>query len=109
MAELPVRFEQWKAMVELQLDFISRLGQYKLDVARSELLAAVEQKLASHPGSQLKLVSNLPYNIATPIITNLLATELPVASMTVTIQKELADRMMASIAATQIQTVGLRQ
>jgi len=41
MAELPVRFEQWKAMVELQLDFISRLGQYKLDVARSELLAAV--------------------------------------------------------------------
>lgn len=60
------------------------------------LLSAVEEDLAGHPGSRLKLVSNLPYNIATPIITNLLATELPVASMTVTIQKELADRMMAS-------------
>ena len=41
MAELPVRFEQWKVMVELQLDFLTRLGQYKLDVAKSDLVAAV--------------------------------------------------------------------
>lgn len=42
-----------------------------------------------------KLVSNLPYNIATPVVTNLLATELVPESMTVTIQKELAERMAA--------------
>ena len=41
MSDLPVRFQQWKVMVELQLEFLTRLGQYKLDVARSELLAAV--------------------------------------------------------------------
>ena len=41
MAELPVRFQQWKVMIELQLDFLTRLGQYKLDVAKSDLLAAV--------------------------------------------------------------------
>jgi len=41
MAELPARFEKWKVMVELQLDFLTRLGKYKLDVAKSDLLAAV--------------------------------------------------------------------
>jgi hypothetical protein len=41
MAELPVRFQQWKVMVELQLEYITRLGKYKLDVAKSDLVAAV--------------------------------------------------------------------
>jgi 16S rRNA (adenine1518-N6/adenine1519-N6)-dimethyltransferase len=41
-------------------------------------------------------VANLPYNIATPILSNLLADEPVPVTMTVTIQKELADRMMAS-------------
>ncbi|HEY1602819.1 MAG TPA: rRNA adenine dimethyltransferase family protein, partial [Pirellulales bacterium] len=38
---------------------------------------------------------NLPYNVATPIISNLLAGEIVPTTMTVTIQKELGDRMMA--------------
>ena len=42
-----------------------------------------------------KVVANLPYNVATPIITNALACELPPRSLTVTIQKELADRIVA--------------
>jgi 16S rRNA (adenine1518-N6/adenine1519-N6)-dimethyltransferase len=37
----------------------------------------------------------LPYNIATPVISNLLSTPVTPASMTVTIQKELADRITA--------------
>lgn len=41
MAEMTDRFQQWKTMVELQLDFVTRLGQYKLDVAKSDLVAAV--------------------------------------------------------------------
>ena len=47
------------------------------------------------PRRRLKLVANLPYNIATPVISNLLLTEPAPVSMTVTIQKELADRMAA--------------
>jgi 16S rRNA (adenine1518-N6/adenine1519-N6)-dimethyltransferase len=44
----------------------------------------------------VKVVSNLPYNIATPLII-LLLRELPQAqSMTVTVQRELADRYLAS-------------
>jgi 16S rRNA (adenine1518-N6/adenine1519-N6)-dimethyltransferase len=43
----------------------------------------------------LKLVANLPYNIATPVISNLVASHLPWSRMVVTIQWELAERMQA--------------
>lgn len=41
------------------------------------------------------LVSNLPYNIATPIVSNVLAGSPPPNRIVVTIQKELAERMVA--------------
>lgn len=53
-----------------------------------ERMDAVEQ-------AQFKLVANLPYNIATPLISNLLHWDVPPNLMVVTIQKELADRIMA--------------
>ena len=47
------------------------------------------------PGERVKVVSNLPYNVATPLILRLLK-ELPqVESMVVTVQRELADRYLA--------------
>ena len=45
--------------------------------------------------SRFLLVANLPYNVATPIISNLLLETPPPDAMVVTIQKELADRMTA--------------
>jgi 16S rRNA (adenine1518-N6/adenine1519-N6)-dimethyltransferase len=60
-----------------------------------EVLRAVEEALAVDAGRRFKLVANLPYNVATPIVTNLLALDAPPRSMTVTIQKELADRIAA--------------
>ena len=59
------------------------------------LLEAVRRELEAAPARQLKLVANLPFSVATPIITNLLALEVPPRTMTVTIQKELADRIVA--------------
>lgn len=44
---------------------------------------------------QLKLVANLPYVVATPVISNFLLTELPWERMVVTIQWELAERLAA--------------
>ncbi|HVU87085.1 MAG TPA: 16S rRNA (adenine(1518)-N(6)/adenine(1519)-N(6))-dimethyltransferase RsmA [Pirellulales bacterium] len=61
----------------------------------SEVLEAITQELAAGPDRRFKLVANLPYAVATPVMSNLLAGELVPASMTVTIQKELADRIMA--------------
>jgi 16S rRNA (adenine1518-N6/adenine1519-N6)-dimethyltransferase len=59
------------------------------------VLAAVSDALSRQPGATLKLVANLPYNIATPVISNLLVGPLIPRTMTITVQKELADRMMA--------------
>ncbi len=62
---------------------------------RDEVLTAVRDRLASIPGSHFKLVSNLPYNVATPIISNLLTVDPFPERMVVTIQKELAQRIVA--------------
>lgn len=60
-----------------------------------EVMEAVRQELQKDPARRFKLVANLPYQIATPVVSNLLAADLPLCSMTVTIQKELADRLAA--------------
>jgi 16S rRNA (adenine1518-N6/adenine1519-N6)-dimethyltransferase len=61
------------------------------------LIEDVQAMLAAAPGRVFKLVANLPYNVATPIITNLLVhPELHPALMVVTIQRELAERMIAA-------------
>ncbi len=59
------------------------------------ILEEVQKQLLSAAGRQWKLVANLPYNIATPLVMNLLALDRPPQSMTVTIQKEVADRIVA--------------
>jgi 16S rRNA (adenine1518-N6/adenine1519-N6)-dimethyltransferase len=61
-----------------------------------EVLDGVRAGLAVSPARRFKLVANLPYNVATPILTNLLVhPELCPALMVVTIQLELAERMSA--------------
>ncbi|MFK7778648.1 MAG: 16S rRNA (adenine(1518)-N(6)/adenine(1519)-N(6))-dimethyltransferase RsmA [Gimesia sp.] len=57
------------------------------------VINAIEEQLRANPGSQLKLVANLPYNIATPIVSNLVASNLPWNRMVVTIQLELGLKM----------------
>ncbi|MEE2826476.1 MAG: 16S rRNA (adenine(1518)-N(6)/adenine(1519)-N(6))-dimethyltransferase RsmA [Planctomycetota bacterium] len=59
------------------------------------VLDAIDRGVKAVDGGVLKLVANLPYNVATPIISNLLRCDIVPASMTVTIQKELADRILA--------------
>jgi 16S rRNA (adenine1518-N6/adenine1519-N6)-dimethyltransferase len=56
---------------------------------------AVGKKLAEAPGRRFKLVANLPYNIATPVLSNLLLCPHVPLSMVATIQKELGDRIVA--------------
>ncbi|MCR9198481.1 MAG: 16S rRNA (adenine(1518)-N(6)/adenine(1519)-N(6))-dimethyltransferase RsmA [Planctomycetaceae bacterium] len=60
-----------------------------------EITDMLKEELASRPGSQLKLVANLPYNVATPVISNLVASDLPWQKMVCTIQLELGERMIA--------------
>ena len=60
-----------------------------------EVLNQIEQNLALEEIRGLKLISNLPYSIATPVVSNLVATDLPWERMVVTIQLELGQRMSA--------------
>ncbi|HEY2250413.1 MAG TPA: 16S rRNA (adenine(1518)-N(6)/adenine(1519)-N(6))-dimethyltransferase RsmA [Planctomycetaceae bacterium] len=57
------------------------------------VLDAIGAQLAVSQHRRLKLVANLPYCIATPVISNLVASEIPWEAMIVTIQLELADRI----------------
>jgi len=84
-----------------ELHALANVRMLKLDALAGkhrfhpEVLDAIQKELAAAPDRQFKLVANLPYNVATPILTNLLALDVPPRSMTVTIQKELADRIVA--------------
>lgn len=60
-----------------------------------EVLDAVRRELSVDSRRRLKLIANLPYHIATPLIANLVASDLPWTLMVVTIQWELAERMLA--------------
>ncbi|MEY3459197.1 MAG: Ribosomal small subunit methyltransferase [Planctomycetota bacterium] len=53
------------------------------------------QQLVAIPNSRLKLVANLPYSVGTPVISNLVASDLPWERMVCTIQWELAEKMCA--------------
>ncbi len=46
-------------------------------------------------GKPIKVVANLPYYITTPIIMELFESHVPLANVTVMVQKEVADRMKA--------------
>jgi len=61
-----------------------------------EVLELIDERLGEVPGRRLKLVANLPYSIATPIVSNLVATDIDWERIVVTIQWELAERMTAS-------------
>jgi 16S rRNA (adenine1518-N6/adenine1519-N6)-dimethyltransferase len=74
----------------LQQDALKNKNQF-----HPRVLEAVRLELGKAPGRRLKLAANLPYSVATPVISNLLATDLVPASMTATIQKELAERITA--------------
>ena len=60
------------------------------DVLKVDLCKLAEEK---NGGKPIKLVANLPYYITTPIIMGLFENHVPVESITIMVQKEVADRM----------------
>ncbi len=60
------------------------------DVLKIDLCKLAEEK---NGGKPIKVVANLPYYITTPIIMGLFENHVPVESITIMVQKEVADRM----------------
>lgn len=60
------------------------------DILKVDIRQMAEER---NGGKPIKVVANLPYYITTPIIMGLLENEVPLGSITVMVQKEVADRM----------------
>ncbi len=64
------------------------------DVLKVDLNKLINENLNENI-TNCKVVANLPYYITTPIITKLLGDKLPLKSITVMVQKEVAERLTA--------------
>ena len=60
------------------------------DILKVDINKLAEEKNGGRP---IKVVANLPYYITTPIIMGLLESHVPLDSITIMVQKEVADRM----------------
>lgn len=60
------------------------------DVLKLDIAKIVEEQ---NGGKPIKVVANLPYYITTPIIMGLFESHVPIESITIMVQKEVADRM----------------
>lgn len=65
------------------------------DILKVDLKKLIEKEKENESIKNVKIVANLPYYITTPIIMKLLEEELDLESITVMIQKEVADRLIA--------------
>ena len=82
-----------KNMIPILEDTLSAYDN--VTVINDDILKVDIQKLAEEKngGKPIKVVANLPYYITTPIIMGLFESEVPLSSITVMVQKEVADRM----------------
>ena len=60
------------------------------DILKVDIAALAEER---NGGKPIKVVANLPYYITTPIIMGLFESKVPIDSITIMVQKEVADRM----------------
>ena len=65
------------------------------DILKVDLKNKIKEEKENNGLEKVKIVANLPYYITTPIIMKLLEEELDLESITVMIQKEVADRLTA--------------
>lgn len=77
-------------IVLLQADVLKRKNELN-----PGMLSALAELMADHANKPIKVVANLPYAVAVPVLGNLLLTELPIERMVVTVQWEIAERLLA--------------
>lgn len=85
-------------MIEILQDRFYLYNNFEIinqDVLKVNLNELIKQN-KNHEIKTIKIVANLPYYITTPIIMKLLEDKLDIESITVMIQKEVADRLIAT-------------
>ena len=82
-----------KALIPILEDTLSDYDNARVinnDVLKVDIAKLAEEE---NGGKPIKVVANLPYCITTPIIMGLFENHVPIKSITVMVQKEVADRM----------------
>ena len=85
-------------MIEILNDKFSMYDNFEIineDVLKVDLQELIKNNKSSKI-QNVKIVANLPYYITTPIIMKLLEEKLDIESITVMVQKEVADRLIAT-------------
>lgn len=85
-----------KALIPILEDTLDGYDNVQIineDVLKVDLAKLAEEQNGGRP---IKVVANLPYYITTPIIMGLFESHVPLKSITVMVQKEVADRMQAA-------------
>ena len=82
-----------KNLIPILADTLSAYDN--VEVLNDDILKVDIKKLAEerNAGKPIKVVANLPYYITTPIIMGLFESHVPIDSITIMVQKEVADRM----------------
>ena len=97
-AQKVICIELDKKMIKILKDRFSLYENFDLinnDVLRVNLKELINEEKSKSSIKNVKIVANLPYYITTPIIMKLLEEKLDLESITVMIQKEVADRLIA--------------
>lgn len=82
-----------KALIPILEDTLKEYDNVRIineDILKVDIAALAEEE---NHGKPIKVVANLPYYITTPIIMGLFESHVPIHSITVMVQKEVADRM----------------
>ncbi len=82
-----------KALIPILEDTLSAYDNVTVindDILKVDINKIVEERNGGRP---IKVVANLPYYITTPIIMGLFESHVPLKSITIMVQKEVADRM----------------
>ncbi len=88
-----VAIEIDKALIPILQDTLS--GYHNVTILHNDVMKVDLEELAEkiNQGRPIKIVANLPYYITTPIIMGLFEKHVPLESITVMVQKEVAERM----------------
>ena len=84
-----------KNLIPILHDTLSEYDNVEIinqDILKVDIAALAEER---NGGKPIKVVANLPYYITTPIIMGLFENHIPATSITVMVQKEVAERMQA--------------
>lgn len=86
-------------VIEIDRDLIADLRHRELpglDIIEGDALKIDYAALVAPDAPPLRLVGNLPYNISSPLLFALLASDAPITDMHFMLQKEVVDRMVAA-------------